>query len=292
MSAESPSSLGQILPLCNIVDERGLGIPMLWSVPRLPPGDAKTGRWKISWFFETHCRYFAMLLLEVIQVYILSFSLFSTLTVITSFFPPLSLSLFWRKVMKGNRVTRLRSLWFSLWSVKSYRAQLNLYIQAFGRVTAPKLSHMFQSFKLNSKRNRCLRQGFCSWKYVFVCMCFVRVHVPTSSSFCHIKTGHCGSGLFFFFFLFTEIFTVMDTSSFVGGNTVQYFVLLPDRNISESTQRFQSVIPEDSVTFQQAEWAPRLRPARGRGNIGRKEGREERREQSGDGTISDQVCET
>ena len=62
---------------------------------------------------------------------------------------------------------------------------------------------------------------------------------------------------------FTEIFTVMDTSSFVGGgNTVQYFVLVPDRNISESTQRFQSVIPEDSVTFQQAEWAPGLRPGR------------------------------
>lgn len=44
MSAESPSSLGQILPLCDIVDERGLGIPMLWSVPRLPPGDARTVR--------------------------------------------------------------------------------------------------------------------------------------------------------------------------------------------------------------------------------------------------------
>lgn len=65
----------------------------------------------------------------------------------------------------------------------------------------------------------------------------------------------------------------MDTSSFVGGNTVQYFVLLPDRNISESTQRFQWVIPEDSVTFQQADWAPRLRPGRGQGNIGRDRGK-------------------
>lgn len=46
--------------------------------------------------------------------------------------------------------------------------------------------------------------------------------------------------------------------------------MLPlDRNISESTQRFQWVIPEDSVTFQQAERAPRLRPERGQGNIGR-----------------------
>lgn len=41
---ESPSSLGQILPLCDIADERGLGIPMLWSVQSLPPGNAKTVR--------------------------------------------------------------------------------------------------------------------------------------------------------------------------------------------------------------------------------------------------------
>ena len=52
MSAESPSSHGQILPLCDIVDERGLGIPTLWSVPRLPPSDAKTGRWKVQWFLK------------------------------------------------------------------------------------------------------------------------------------------------------------------------------------------------------------------------------------------------
>lgn len=68
---------------------------------------------------------------------------------------------------------------------------------------------------------------------------------------------------------FTQIFTVMDTFSCVGGNTVLYFVLLLDRNISESTQRFQWVIPEDSVTFQQAERAPGLRPGRGQGNTGR-----------------------
>lgn len=61
----------------------------------------------------------------------------------------------------------------------------------------------------------------------------------------------------------------MDTFSFVRGNTVLYFVLLHDRNISESTQRFQWVIPEDSVTFQQAERAPGLRPGRGQGNTGR-----------------------
>lgn len=54
-----------------------------------------------------------------------------------------------------------------------------------------------------------------------------------------------------------------------GGNTVPYFVPLPDRNISESTQRFQWVIPEDSVTFQWAERAPRQRPGRGQGNAGR-----------------------
>lgn len=79
-------------------------------------------------------------------------------------------------------------LWFSLWSVKSYSAQLNLYIPEFGRVTAPQLSHMFQSFKLNRKMNRCLRQGFCSsWKYVFVCVLFF-------SSFYHIKTGQSDSG--------------------------------------------------------------------------------------------------
>lgn len=47
--------------------------------------------------FETHCRYFAMLLLEVIQVHILSFSLFSNLAVIPSFFP---LSFFF--LGKGN----------------------------------------------------------------------------------------------------------------------------------------------------------------------------------------------
>lgn len=61
----------------------------------------------------------------------------------------------------------------------------------------------------------------------------------------------------------------MDTYSFVRGNTVLYFVLLPDRNISESIQRFQWVIPEDSVTFQHAERAPRLRPGRGHINVGR-----------------------
>lgn len=52
MSTESRSLLGQILPLCDIGDERGLGIPMLWSVPRLPSGDAKTVRWKIVWFLK------------------------------------------------------------------------------------------------------------------------------------------------------------------------------------------------------------------------------------------------
>lgn len=41
---ESPASLGQALLLCDIVDERGLGIPMLWSVLKLPPGNAKTVR--------------------------------------------------------------------------------------------------------------------------------------------------------------------------------------------------------------------------------------------------------
>ena len=70
----------------------------------------------------------------------------------------------------------------------------------------------------------------------------------------------------------------MDTFSCVGGNTVLYFVLLLDRNISESTQRFQWVIPEDSVTFQQAERAPGLRPGRGQGNTGRQ--REERAERN------------
>ena len=64
----------------------------------------------------------------------------------------------------------------------------------------------------------------------------------------------------------------------MGGNTVLYFVLLLDRNISESTQRFQWVIPEDSVTFQQAERAPGLRPGRGQGNTGRQ--REERAERN------------
>lgn len=82
----------------------------------------------------------------------------------------------------------MSGLWFSLWSVKSYSAQLNLYIQEFGRVTAPQLSHMFQSFKLNRKMNRCRRQGFCSsWKHVFVCVLFV-------SSFRRIKTGQSYSG--------------------------------------------------------------------------------------------------
>lgn len=90
-----------------------------------------------------------------------------------------------------------------------------------------------------------------------VCVC---VHLLTSSPFCRIKTGQ--SSFFFFplFFFFTQICTVMDTFSFVakvGGVTALYFVLLPDRNISESTRRFQWVIPEDSVTFQQAERAPR-----------------------------------
>lgn len=74
----------------------------------------------------------------------------------------------------------------------------------------------------------------------------------------------------------------MDTSSFVGGNTVLYFVPPPDRNISESTQRFQWVIPEDSVTFQQAERAPRAeareRPGKYR-ETERKEGRKERKTQ-------------
>lgn len=113
---------------------------------------------------------------------------------------------------------------------------------------------------------------------ISVCVCaFVHGSVLISSSFCHIKTGQSGSGPPFFF-LFTQIFTVMDTFSFVGGNTVLYFVLLLDRNISESTQRFQWVIPEDSVTFQQAERAPRLRPGRGQGNTERR--REKRAERN------------
>lgn len=126
--------------------------------------------------------------------------------------------------------------------------------------------------------NRCLRQGFCSsWKYVFVYVPLCVGHVLISFSFCHIKTGQSGSGPPIFF-LFAQIFTVMDTFSFVGGNIVRYFVLLLDRNISESTQRFQWVIPEDSVTFQQADRAPRLRPGRGQGNIGRQ--REKRAERN------------
>lgn len=113
---------------------------------------------------------------------------------------------------------------------------------------------------------------------ICVCACaFVRGYAPTSSSFCHIKTGQSGSGPPIFF-LFTQIFTVMDTVSFVGGNTVLYFVLLPHRNISESTQRFQRLIPKDSVTFQQAERAPGLRPGRGQRNAGRE--REERNAES------------
>lgn len=86
-----------------------------------------------------------------------------------------------------------------------------------------------------------------------------------TSFFCHIKTGQKGSGSPIFF-SFTQIFTVIDTSRFVGGNTLLYFVLLPDRNISESIQRFQWVILEDSVTFQPA---LRLRAGRGQGNAGR-----------------------
>lgn len=113
---------------------------------------------------------------------------------------------------------------------------------------------------------------------ICVCACaFVREYALFSSSFCHIKTGQSGSGPPIFF-LFTQIFTVMDTVSFAGGNTVLYFVLLPRRNISESTQRFQWVIPKDSVTFQQAERAPGLRPGRGQGNTGRERERERRAE--------------
>lgn len=113
---------------------------------------------------------------------------------------------------------------------------------------------------------------------ICVCVCaFVRGSELIPSSFCHIKTGQSGSGPPFFS-LFTQIFTVMDTFSFVGGNTVLYFVRLLDRNISESTQRFQWVIPEDSVTFQRAERAPRLRPGRGQGNIWRQ--REKRAERN------------
>lgn len=142
-----------------------------------------------------------------------------------------------------------------------------MYIQEFGRVTAPQLSHMFQSFKLNRKMNRCLRQGFCSsWKYVFVYVLFF-------SSFYHIKTGQSDSGPPIFILLYTDLHC-NGHLLFCGGNTVLYFVCLFDRKISESTQRFQWVIPEDSVTFQQAEWAPRLRPERGQGN------RETEREQS------------
>ena len=120
-----PSSLGQILPLCDIVDERGLGIPMLWSVPRLPPGDAKTVRWKISFFFflkKLAAGIFAMLLLEVIQVHILSSSspLFRTARCLSLFFSssPIFFFLSRRKVMKGNRVTWLRSAKAVIFTVK------------------------------------------------------------------------------------------------------------------------------------------------------------------------------
>lgn len=75
----------------------------------------------------------------------------------------------------------------------------------------------------------------------------------------------------------------MDTSSFVGVNTVLYFVPLLDRNISESTWRFQWVIPKDSVTFQRAERGPRLRP--GRGQDIEEESREKLQDQRRDGSF-------
>lgn len=134
-----------------------------------------------------------------------------------------------------------------------------MYIQAFGRVTAPQLSHMFQSFKLNSKRNRCLRQCFCSFSnYVLV----------------YVLCAQADTDLLFFLSHYnrSDRLRVLLTDprcnghlQICGGNTL-HFVLLPDRNISDSIQRFQWVIPEDFVTFQSA---LRLRPGRGQGNIRR-----------------------
>lgn len=64
-----------------------------------------------------------------------------------------------------------------------------MYIQAFGRVTAPQLSHISQSFKVNSKNEQVSQTRFLFFLEVSVCVCaFERGLLLISSSFCHIKT--------------------------------------------------------------------------------------------------------
>lgn len=64
--------------------------------------------------FEIHCRYFAMFFLEVIQVHILSFALFSNLTVLSSYFP----FLFLEEGNEGEQSYWLRSAKAVIFTVK------------------------------------------------------------------------------------------------------------------------------------------------------------------------------
>lgn len=142
----------------------------------------KTLRWKIRWCFQTGCRYFAKRLLA--ETRSLSLSPFSIRNKGNegerSFPPPRSAAV----------------LIFHWWGVKKFQCTAEL--GEFGSVTAPRLSHMFQSFKLNRNMNRCLREAFCSPAgYVTAC-------ALVFSSYWHFKIRRSDVGplLFFFFFSF------------------------------------------------------------------------------------------
>lgn len=137
------------------------------------------GACEIRWCFETRCRYFAKRLLAETRV--LSLSPFS----------------FRNKGNEGERSfppRRSAAVVIFHWrGVKKFQCTAEL--GEFGRVTAPRLSHMFQSFKLNRDMNRCLGEAFCSPAgYVTAC-------ARLFSSYWHFKIRRSGAGpLPFFFF--------------------------------------------------------------------------------------------
>lgn len=166
--------------------------------------------------FETRCRYFAKRLLA--DTRILSLSPFS----------------FRNKGNEGERsFPPRRSAAVVIFHRRGGKKfQCTAELGEFGRVTAPRLSHMFQSFKLNRAMNRCLREAFCSPAgYVTACALLF-------SSYWHFKIRRSGAGplLFFFFSSFflkkkTQI-TAMDTFCFATGENT--LLRLFDRKIGES----------------------------------------------------------
>lgn len=93
--------------------------------------------------------------------------------------------------------------------------------------------HMFQSFKLYSRMNRCLKVSLLL-NTVCVCIC------ADLSVFLSRLKGHSGSERSFFF-LFTQTWAVMDTSSLVCGGEIQ------SCNCASLRQKHQWINPAISV---------------------------------------------